>query len=133
MNTKIFLAASRTKNILTLVKRYSAEFLQANSKSQLSGKINNEYLTKFCRQLEKLGILHYEVKRNFPWGTPNIYIEGSSVEFSFQSLDNDQDDRDRCQKYADESCQTCLLINFGQEDIISFKIFHPKISRSNLK
>ncbi|KAB7502466.1 hypothetical protein Anas_09761, partial [Armadillidium nasatum] len=127
MNTKLFLAASRAKNILTFQKCYSAEFLQANSKSHLSAKINKEYLAKFCRQLEKLGILYYEVKRIFPWGTPNVYLEGCFVEFSFQSLDNDQDDRERCQKYANESGQTCLLINFGQEDIISFKIFHPKI------
>ncbi|KAL7633475.1 UNVERIFIED_CONTAM: hypothetical protein RMT77_016008 [Armadillidium vulgare] len=129
MEDKIHLAALRTKDIMTLEKGYNPEYVQASKlfgSRNLFVKLRNEYLTEFCNQLDRVGILNHELQKVYSWGKPDIFINDYGfIELFFKWCGIDSEDRNRCQNYADSAYQTCVLVNFEQDPLPFIQIFSP--------
>ncbi|KAL7630824.1 UNVERIFIED_CONTAM: hypothetical protein RMT77_018960 [Armadillidium vulgare] len=113
---KIHWAIMNTYCAMTVEKSYHLGFLYyccIRSRGLPFRIIHNHYVREFCRQLEIQGVLNYDVRRTFSWGTPHVYVyDYGPVDIIFKMVGDDQDDRERCQNNANESHQICTLINF---------------------
>ncbi|KAL7633470.1 UNVERIFIED_CONTAM: hypothetical protein RMT77_016003 [Armadillidium vulgare] len=87
--------------------------------------IHKEVLEEFCRQLDENVRLKYDVKRTFSWGIPDVYIHHyGSIVIIVDVFDNNKGDRERCQRYANQSREICVLNLFVTNPTIHF--FYPQ-------